>query len=286
MNLVTGATGNVGSSLIKALISKREKVTVITRDRSKAEKMFGNPVEIVQADIMDTESLHQIFTRGSAIFVLNPSADPSGNTDIEERKTAKSLVAALQQLDMKRLVVESTMGNQPGDHKGDLGVLYELEQDIKELPYDYRIIRPTYYMSNWKNSISEVKETGELSSFYPADFKFPMVAPDDIGALASELMTTEKAARINPILGPEEYSANDVAAALGETLSRNVKVKVIPRKEWENFYQSIGFSAEAAESYANMTEISFNEGFERPKNAVIGKTTLTQYFRSITAKTI
>lgn len=241
MNIVTGATGNVGSALIKALISKGEKVTAITRDRSKAEKMFGNTVEIVQADVMDTNTLHQIFKRGAAVFILNPPADPSGNTDIEERKTARSLVAALQQLDIKRLVVESTMGSQPGDHIADLGVLYELEQDVKKLPYDCRIIRPAYYMSNWKNSLTEVKETGELTSFYPPDFKFPMVAADDIGALAAELMTAEKSARINPIQGPEEYTANDVAAALEEILSRNVKVKVIPRKEWENFISRLAF---------------------------------------------
>lgn len=280
MNIITGATGNVGSALIKALISKGEKVTAVTRDRSKAEQMFGNAAEIAQADVMDTETLHHIFKGGSAIFILNPPADPSRNTDIEERETARSLVTALRQLDIRRLVVESTMGSQPGDHIGDLGVLYELEQAIKELPYDYRIIRPAYYMSNWKNSINEAKETGELTSFYPADFKFPMVAPDDIAALAAELMTAEKAARINPIQGPEEYSPNDVAAALGETLSRNVKVKVIPRQEWENVFQSIGFSAEAAKSYASMTEISLNEGFKRPENAVTGKTTLLEYFRS------
>lgn len=75
MNIITGATGNVGSALIKALISKGEKVTAITRNRSKAEKMFGNAVEIVQADVMDTGTLHQIFTRGTAIFLLNPPAD-------------------------------------------------------------------------------------------------------------------------------------------------------------------------------------------------------------------
>ncbi len=38
-------------------------------------------------------------------------------------------------------------------------------------------------MSNWGESIKAVKEQEELVSFYPADLKFPMVAPQDIGEL-------------------------------------------------------------------------------------------------------
>lgn len=282
MNIITGATGNIGNALVKTLIKNGESVIAITRNPGKAVQMFGNTVEVVEVDVMDTVALHEVFKKGSSIFILNPPADPAGNTDVEERKTAKSIITALKQLEEhKRVVVESTLGNQQGDHIGDLGVLYELEEEIKKLPHDYRIIRPAYYMSNWRMSLAEAKKSKTITSFYPADFKFPMVAPDDIAILAAKLMTAEKADQINPIEGPEEYSPNDVANAIAEIISKPVELKVIPEEAWEQTYQDMGFSASAAKSYSNMTKISLYGGFERPKNPVLGKTSLFEYLQTV-----
>lgn len=187
----------------------------------------------------------------------------------------------LKSIPKKRLVVESTLGNQPGDHIADLGILYELEEGIKKLHHDYRIIRPAYYMSNWKAAIASAREKGFISSFYPEDFRMPMVAPRDIAELAANLLTEEKADQINTIVGPSDYSAVDVASALSTLVEKEVQVKVIDEKDWESAYKAQGFSPQAASSYANMTRISLKGGFEYPKTPTVGQTSLFEYLKSV-----
>ncbi len=55
--LVTGATGGVGQLTVGALIDHKIAVRAMTRDRSKAEKMFRDRAEIVVADTRTPQTL-------------------------------------------------------------------------------------------------------------------------------------------------------------------------------------------------------------------------------------
>lgn len=286
MHIITGGTGRVGSALAEALLRKGEKVTIVSRSSKSAKDWMGKGAQIAVADIYDTAALHEIFKTGKSIFLLNPPADPMTNTPVQERKTVTSLVEALKYSGAEKVIVESTLGAQPGDNIGDFGVLYELEQGVAQLSYPYSIIRPTYYMSNWAELLPSVKEKGELMSFYPADLKIPMVAPKDIGELAAHLMVEQNTPKLNSIHGPEMYSPNDVAAAFSKALGKNIKVKVIPKDQWKAAYKSIGFSEEGAESYTNMTGLSL-DAFEKTTDTtdlIKGKVTLQEYISNLIKK--
>jgi uncharacterized protein YbjT (DUF2867 family) len=286
MHIITGGTGRVGSALAEALLKKGEKVTIISRSSKSAKEWMSKGAEIAVADIYDTVALQEIFKKGKSIFILNPPADPMTDTPAQERKTAASLVEALKNSSAEKVVVESTLGAQPGYNIGDFGVLYELEQNVAKLSFPYSIIRPAYYMSNWVEQLPAIKESGELISFFPVDLKFPMVAPPDIGELAAHLMMENNTPNINSIHGPEFYSARDVAEAFSKALDKKVKVKVIPKDQWISTYRSMGFSEQGAESYSNMTEISLND-FEKKIDTIgyiKGKTTLQEYINCLIKK--
>ena len=141
-------------------------------------------------------------------------------------------------------------------------------------------------MSNWAEQLPAIKQNGELTSFFPVDLKFPMVAPLDIGELAAHLMMGKKTPNINSIHGPEFYSARDVAEAFSKALDKKVEVKVIPKDQWKATYRSMGFSEQGAESYTNMTAISLSE-FEKTIDItgyIKGKITLQEYISSLFEK--
>ena len=282
MHIITGGTGRVGSALADALLRRGEKVTIISRSSKSAKEWMSKGAQIAVADIYDTVTLQEIFKKGKSIFILNPPADPMSDTPVQERKTATSLVEALKSSGAEKVVVESTLGAQPGYNIGDFGVLYELEQHISNLSYPYSIIRPGYYMSNWVEQLPAIKENSALISFFPVDLKFPMVAPPDIGELAAQLMMENNTPHINCIHGPALYSARDVAEAFSKALGKKVEVKVIPRDQWNATFRSMGFSEQGAESYSNMTEISLRE-FEKTTDTtgyINGKITLQEYINS------
>jgi len=133
-------------------------------------------------------------------------------------------------------------------------------------------------MSNWDGYLEGVKKEGKLYSFFPIDYKLPMVAPADIGGFAANLMVAPVGEnKLYHFEGPETYSPSDVAAAFSAALGRTVEPVGIPEEKWVESFKESGFSNEAAKSYAAMTRASLSEDLERPTAPVRGKTTIDRY---------
>ena len=81
MHIVMGVTGNVGSVVAEELLGRGEKVTVVTRRPQDADSWREKGASVAEADVEDVSSLRAAFRRGRRAFVLNPPADPSGDTD-------------------------------------------------------------------------------------------------------------------------------------------------------------------------------------------------------------
>ncbi len=282
MHIILGGTGNVGLSVAKALLRRREAVTVVTHDPAKATGLRASGVEVAIADVHDVEALHDIFHQGQRLFLLNPPAVPSSDTSMEERRSLSAILLAIQGSNLEKIVAESTYGAKPGKQLGDLGVLYEMEQALSLQPIPTTIIRAAYYMSNWGASLQLAREQGIVQTLYPKDFKLPMVAPSDIGNLAARLMTEPiERTGLHFIEGPERYSPKDVADALSKIFGRAIRVESIPRSQWLSTMKGIGFSNEAAESFSNMTAATLEETFPDPDSVEQGTTSLHSYLSHI-----
>ena len=281
MFIVLGATGHVGSATTEALLERGQSVTVVTRDESRAERFRDLGAEIAQADIHDVETMRSVFRVAKRLFLLNPPAAPSTNTDATEKETAHLLLAAIEGSGLEKIVAESTYGAQPGHQIGDLNTLYELEEGLRAQSIPHTIIRAAYYFSNW-DAMLEPARTGVLPTMYPADLKLPMVAPADLGDTAAKLLLEPAQRRgIHYVEGPERYSSADVADAFSKALGRTVTAVATPREDWERAYRRLGFSDAAARSYARMTALTADGSYEMPDNPERGATTLQTYIESL-----
>lgn len=121
---------------------------------------------------------------------------------------------------------------------------------------------------------------------FPADFKLPMVAPEDLGVEVARLLTEPaENTQLLHVEGPERYSPADVATAFATALGNPVRAEVVPREQWEQVFKSFGFSAAAAESYARMTAVTLDEQYERVTDPARGKTSLTAYIARLVGAT-
>ncbi|HEX7665233.1 MAG TPA: NmrA family NAD(P)-binding protein [Polyangiaceae bacterium] len=284
MNIVLGATGHVGSAVARHLLEEKEPVTVVGRDRAKLEAFEEMGARIAIVDVHDAPGLRAVLDHGERLFLLNPPAAPSTDTDVEERRTARAIVAAVEGSKLEKIVAESTYGAQPGAHIGDLGVLHDLEQALGAQPIPTTIVRGAYYMSNWDLALDAVKKEGKLHTFFPADFVLPMVAPRDLGRIAARLMTHRtRGPSIHHVEGPERYTPNDVAAAFSEALKKQVAVEVTPVAQWSGALASMGFSTKAAESFAAMTKKALEAKYPERSTVMHGTTSLQRYVGDLVA---
>lgn len=285
MYVVMGATGHVGSATAAALLAQGRQVTIVTRDVSHARSWREKGAEIAKADVEDEASLRAAFRRGRRAFLLNPPADTGLDTDLVERRTVAGILGALADSGLVKVVAESAGGAQRGSRIGDLSVLWELEQGLNRLPIPAAINRAAYYMSNWDAQLDSIRKTGKLSTMFPAELPIPMVAPRDLGEVAAQrLVSSLDDVGIRYVEGPKRYSSEEVAKAFSKALGRPVEVVVTPRAQWKDAFRKLGFSEAAADSYARMTGVSIDSGFDLPKDAVRGTTTVEDYVRDLVGR--
>ncbi|WP_186181444.1 NAD(P)H-binding protein [Burkholderia gladioli] len=65
--LVTGATGKVGSRLVKRMTQRGDQVRALIRDRARAAQLNTDRLELVEGDLLDPNSLHAAVRGADAI---------------------------------------------------------------------------------------------------------------------------------------------------------------------------------------------------------------------------
>lgn len=286
MFIVMGATGHVGAAVADELLTRGEAVTILTRRPDTAGAWADKGAILVTADAEDMGSLKKAFRTGQRAFLLNPPADPAGDTDATERRTIANILEALSGCDMEKVVAASTYGAQPGDAIGDLSTLWELESGLRSQPIPAAINRGAYYMTNWTGLIDTVRATGRLPSMFPADTEMPMVAPADLGRAAAErLLSPPDDNAVQYVEGPARYTPQDVADAFARVLGRDVSVAVTPRAKWGDAFEDAGFSRKAARAYARMIEVSLDTGFDKPGSPIRGRVDLDTFIGAAVAGT-
>jgi uncharacterized protein YbjT (DUF2867 family) len=259
-------------------------VTIVTRNAAGNAQWTARGAQIAVADVSDSDALRGIFRKGRRGFVLNPPAPVSTDTEVEESRTVASIVAALDGSGLEKVVAESTYGAQPGQRRGDLNILYALEQALASQPIPFGIVRAAYYFSNWDAALADARNDGVLHTMYPPDFKLPMVAPEDLGRFGAHLLASP-IGRVGThyVEGPERYSSADVAAAFSDVLGKPVRVVTTPRAQWEQAFREQGFSEAAAGSYARMTAATLDRP-ALPDDPVHGIISLHTYIESLAGR--
>lgn len=108
LTLVTGATGHVGTNLVRALCARGEQVRITTRPRSKRLGLEGLKVEEVPADLSDPASLVAAARGATRIYHLAASVrlDPFAPEKLRRANVegTKAVLAAAQAAGVTRLV--------------------------------------------------------------------------------------------------------------------------------------------------------------------------------------
>lgn len=285
MFIVMGATGHVGAAVADELLARGEAVTVLTRHPDKAGAWADKGAAIMEADAEDVNSLRRAFRQGDRAFLLNPPADPSGDTDATEQRTIANILAALEGSGLEKVVAASTYGAQRGEAIGDLSTLWNFEEGLRSQSIPAAINRGAYYMTNWLGFANAARQTGKLPSMFPGDTEMQMVAPADLAQAAVErLLSRPDDAAVEYVEGPARYTPQDVAQAFAAALGREVTVEVAPREAWEDVFRGVGFSSEAARAYARMTAVSLDSGFDKPALPRRGKIDLKAFIGTTVAE--
>ena len=259
MFAITGITGNVGGIVAECLLSGGRAVRAIARDARKASTWADRGCEVAIADIGDASALTAAFGGAEAVFVMVPPLfDPTPGFP-EAKTIAATLKSALEAARPGRVVYLSTIGAQ-AKQENLLTQHTIIESALRELDLPIAFLRPGWFMENCSWDVAPARESGVIPSFLqPLERAIPMVATQDIGRVAAELLQEQWSGhRVVELEGPHRVTPNQIAAAFAQLLERPVGMETVPRETWEPLFRAQGMNN--PEPRVRMLD-GFNEGW-------------------------
>ncbi|MGQ0665668.1 MAG: NmrA family NAD(P)-binding protein [Nitrospiraceae bacterium] len=279
MFVVLGATGHTGSVVAETLLARKQLVRVVVRSADKGASWKAKGADIAVASLDDVPALTNAFQGATGVYLLVPPNYGATAWLAEQRQRMDQAAAAVKASGVLHVVFLSSVGGQIAGGTGPIRAARYGEQKLGAVAKNLTILRPSYFMENWTPGIGMAKGQGVLPTFIAPTAKVPMISTKDIGRVGAErLMTGGKGKQVVELAGPEEYSPDDVASALGQIIGRTVTTQHAPLSAVVPTFKSFGFSDEAAKLFEEMYT-SFSKGaigYEHPASVVRGTVTLLE----------
>lgn len=220
MIVLLGATGNIGSELLRLLAESGAAVRAVSRKPPRTSELTR--VEWVEGDLANPESLVEIFDGAKKLFLVTGNA---GNMVLLQ----KNAIAAAEEAGIEHVLKISALG--ASDHsKSVIGVWhYIIERALRESSLDWTILRPHVFMQNILDQAETIRTDGELCS--PAgEASIPMIDTRDIAAVSASVLTEAgHEGEMYTLSGPEPVSYRRAAEVLSNVLG--TPITYVPETE-------------------------------------------------------
>jgi uncharacterized protein YbjT (DUF2867 family) len=216
--LVTGATGNVGPHVVKALRRRGAQVRALIHERPGA---FGLDVELAGGDLGDRDSILAA-CKGTDVLFLACANHPM---QVEWETNA---IDAAAEAGVRRIVKLSARGAGTGPPDGFWAWHGRIEEHLLASGVPSVLLRPHFSMANLLGSAGSIQAAGMI--FAPIGrTRVPMIDPRDIAEAAAVTLTEaghEGAAYV--LTGPEPLTFEEVAAFLSAVAGRRIGFADVP----------------------------------------------------------
>ena len=238
--LVTGATGNIGSEVVRQLLSNAPEVSlkVAVHSSQNVKKVKdGGRVKVIQVDYNEPDTLREALEDVDKLFLLSP--DVPNAADL-----ASNVVTQAKKAGIRHIVKQSVMG---ADLEADVGTMRlhrQVEKFIEQSGISFTFLRPNEFMQNFVNFHSPSIK-GNNAFYIPLeDAKVSLVDVRDIAAVAVKSLTDDDKHKNKTYLitGPEALSYHQVAEILSNTTGRKINYVNISDEEARAAMKEIGMS--------------------------------------------
>ena len=221
MIVVTGATGNVGRPLVRALTEAGEPVTAVSRHapdpgikhhQTDKHHQAGQHHQVGQhhrADLAEPDTLKPALDGADALFLFTFGDRP------------REIIDVARAAGVRRVVLLSSLG--AGTRPDRYRPFVMFEAAVRESGLDWTILRPGGFASNTLGWAQRVRAERTVAAPF-AEVGLPFIDPADIAEVAAAVLRQDGyAGETLELTGPAPVSPRQQAAAIGAALSEPVR---------------------------------------------------------------
>src|SRR5208337_758793 len=267
--LVTGATGQQGGAVARALLSRGHRVKALTRkpDSDSARKLMSEGADLVTGDLGDAATVLNAASGVDAMYLMGNSYE-SGT----EEETRQGIIAAeaAKVAGVGHLIYSSVADANKKTGIPHFESKYIVEKHVAGLGIPYTISAPVAFMENivapW--SIGLLRQ-GTYAFAMPPKRVLQLVALADIGAFVAAL--AERRERVfgkRFDLAGDELSGEEQAKILSQAIGRPINYQQIPidaaRQQSEDlalvceWFDRVGYDADITALRSDFSEVRWH----------------------------
>lgn len=279
MIVVTTPTGRIGRAVVTELLNQDEPVRLIVRDPARLSPAARQRFQIVTGSHRDPAVLDEALAGTDSLLWVMP-ADPAAAGIYDAYVTASVPGAeAVHRHDVAHVVIVSALGRGTGLYGGHVSASLAMEDLFRSTGAHVRALANPTFLDNLLWQIPSLR-AGTLTGTLPADLRLPAVATRDIAAAATGLLVDHRWTGQGTlgVLGPEDLSANDMAAILSDTLGDITGTPIRYRRGSRDAARKAliehGFSPAIAQAMIDM-DVAKEAGIDRSISRTAANTTPT-----------
>ncbi len=218
--LITGATGTIGSQVLKILSNKGLEVRALTRDASKAK--FPEGVVAVTGNMLDVAAIKVALTGVKTLFLLN-------TVSADELTQALLTLNLAKEAGVKNIVYFSVFNTDRYLDVPHFASKFVIEKMLEQIGIPVTVLRANCFMQNDATYFKNAVLGGSVYPFPIGNIGVSMVDARDISELVSLFIIQRESSEIAlpsetiNMVGPHVLTGESIAQIWSKVTGKTVK---------------------------------------------------------------
>lgn len=247
MIVITGATGTVGSTLMRLLSAQGVAARAVAHSASGTAAIESHGLQPVSGDLDEPESLRSAFEDCDRLFLLSPP-HPS------QAQREKSAIDVARRSGVTHVVAVSVTGANAASDSAFARWHAEVDDHLLGSGLGYTILRPAGFMQVHLWPVPSVTAEGRWYGM-TGDGAAGFIDAEDVAACAAAALTGAgegAGSSVRELTGPAAISLPQAAAELAAAIGRPVTYVDVPEEDYLSMLDRVGVPRQVAESIVAM----------------------------------
>lgn len=269
MYLVTGATGQLGSRIVKFLRSQDRPVRAFVRLTSRYGELEQRGAEIFVGNLQRDKDIQKACRGVKYIISAHGTNESSEGGDAQaiDYQANIELIDQAKVQGIEHFTFISVLGADRGYQDSPVfKAKWEVERSLQNSDLNYTILRPSGFASNLLPAAERFRQTGIYLLIGDPQNRTSIVSTDDLARIAGDSSQREQVfGQALAVGGPESLQRQDIPKIFGRIFQREPFVLNLPLLAVDGIRNVVGvFNPLAKEALGTLRVLLANEFYCTP----------------------